>query len=434
MPRNQVWRIGTDGKNPVKAAIPDDLLTGVPEIDISDDGTTCMAAFGYTDAEGGLSTRLFFIDEEGAASLFLDTFEEASGPAWPLPPRLTDDGDAVLFLDDRTVWRSDPLSGTFMVGDMDQIYWETVNPIQGFNGLDISANGGAWMSFINFPIAGGDVARALVVGMSIPVTEFVTVLEGGSNNITWFEIADDGMELVYCDWQPEILRTCYHRGTDGVISALQGGPDQVNAPVLADGGGLLHATFQVGSSTFPFMEDTETGRRWPGQSTRFVDAAGGGQRSLSDDGRVMLARADLDGDFVSSFWGLYVLEDGAAPGPEDPALDDVFYRYDGEGNLILRVESDTAADLERIYLLPYKDGYLDPTALVEDADNPFFHERWGGGVNFSTVFAEREEEVGVWERTVTLNAPMETIDDTYSLRIVAVDAGGDRISFVDIAL
>ncbi len=128
-------------------------------------------------------------------------------------------------------------------------------------------------------------------------------------------------------------------------------------------------------------------------------------------------------------YGVYVLHDGLAAPIGFPRVLNILHRYDvSDDELIVRVVVDPADGIERIYTLPLFNG-IEPTRLVPHAENPFFDERGGGGVNWSTTFTQ----IGpiTWERRIDMKGKVGFLTREYALRIVVVDQSGDRTAFYD---
>lgn len=69
---------------------------------------------------------------------------------------------------------------------------------------------------------------------------------------------------------------------------------------------------------------------------------------------------------------------------------------------------------------------MDPTVVMDGAQNPFFAIRGGGGVNQSTRFAPVEGLTNVWEYTFPLTndrneCAKEFLTEEYNLRVIVVD-------------
>ncbi|TWT41775.1 hypothetical protein RAS1_28970 [Phycisphaerae bacterium RAS1] len=127
-----------------------------------------------------------------------------------------------------------------------------------------------------------------------------------------------------------------------------------------------------------------------------------------------------------------MLRDGVDGLSGHPTISDIRHRYDSESDsLIVRCNAAAAGGLERVYLLPLYKG-VEPYGAVPNEENPLFHERWGGGVNFSTLFSPVEGRADTYERVIWLDGKSALVGGDFALRIIAVDKTGTRTAFRDI--
>ncbi len=241
------------------------------------------------------------------------------------------------------------------------------------------------------------------------------------------ETTRDGEVMFYCPQYgfQEGTGYCYWQNTATDTRVTFSDPGHlIGKPVLADNGSRVYLTNDVGgpSLAYSYFQDLVTHRRRVGGTQRlagyptpFFDRA-----ELSERGDVLAAPTSL---------GVYVLHEGLAAPLGFPRVLSFLHRYDAsDDELIVQVVVDPADGIERIYTLPLFNG-VEPTRLVPQAENPFFGERSGGGVNWSTTFTQ----IGpiTWERRIDMDGKYGFLTREYALRIVVVDQSGDRTAFYD---
>lgn len=381
------------------------------------------------------------------AARFYDTEDDAAfGSSTGI--KLTDDGARVYWHNPEHLWWA-PTAGGGARELASVAHLNFYGPWDPFTGgqlfaFDITGDGGRWLLGVRFVdpqtnqlrfemiSAAGELPQNLS-GVARPSSSTVAPV-----NAQW---TDDGSVIAYCDSNAFGTGAGYILETGGPLdlntAAEPTGYGQ-NSVVLSDEGNVLFANMgnnpQVYSGAGPsYFLDVATRTRRPVGTTRFQGTFGGVyDRMLSDNGQVMAGRWNARG-IGTPLNNIYVLRDGVDGLPGFPHLGEIWKRYDAARDaLVLRVKLISAGGLERIYLLPHKNG-VEPSGYITFDQNPLFDERGGGGVNLSTTFNPVPDQPGVYERVVRLGGKAAQLGDGYTVRIIAVDDTGTRTSFRDVA-
>jgi hypothetical protein len=207
--------------------------------------------------------------------------------------------------------------------------------------------------------------------------------------------------------------------------------DSAAAPVLYQGTESLLATFAApkgklgGGAGWDLPDDFSVqGFALSQDGQRAWLLLFNGDPKLSRDGSVLAALAPFS--YFSSSRGFYVYREGPAS-PAHPKIKSVRQRYEGS-KLFITVEADHKYGLGHVSLLALKHGYLQAAHCFKKAeDNPL----QAFGVNLCNLTPDAKRP-GAYQLVVDLGSRKAQLDQSYSLRIVAVNEPGNRTTFVDV--
>jgi hypothetical protein len=451
----RVYRVAIDGSGLAQAKLSgfDSPVQGGGFLVTNRDGS--MAAFEmYSERgpRGGLAartgSRFVRLTPGGTSSTIYDADPVANGRGTPYVSngrgvRVDDAGANCFWCDGENLWRVPTAGGkpeaVITVAHLN--FYGPWNPFTGgsLHSFDIDAGGDAWAVLAAFTDPQTKALRWEIVTArgALPRTTQGLNAPNSKQLAVPIHMSDDGKVVAYAEANGLGLGAAFVRGGGQTIDLRTAAPPTgkgVGNVVLADNGQLVYGEITGRNDRYPMLFDLKTSRRHPVGSTRFQRALGGlHDWQLSDDGRTIVAswNARAIGSLLDN---IYVLHDGAVPPEGFPAISDASVRYDEPNDaLIVRAVATAAGGLERVYVLPFKDG-VEPEGFVPEAQNPLNDIRWGGGVNFSTVLAPVKGQPNTYELAIRLGGKKRFVDDSYSLRIVAVERPGRRTAFADIRL
>ncbi|MCC6358288.1 MAG: hypothetical protein IT450_06070 [Phycisphaerales bacterium] len=440
----RLYRIDTQGGNLQRSQINEEAeAMGGGYLASSRDGSIAVYEMGRAEPAGvfpRLESRFLRLTPGAPAAAFYDTESDAGLPS-ASGPRITEDGGAIFWYDNENLWRNTTSGGVAqqLVSVAHLNFYGPWDPFTGgqIYGLDITETGSQWLVGIRFVEPSPPyTAHQELIQAAGALPQGISGLPKITANPLVFDVqlSDDGAVYAYEESNAFGVGGTFTHGSGysadlrtGAAPAAQGAYGQI----LADSGlrSFVEVNFQ--NQRTPVFHDLTTGSRLRAGSSRYTNAAGGVYaRQLSDDGRTCVAFWNSN-PIGTPFNNLYVLKDGVDGLQGHPQFGDIRYRYDAASDsLIVRCTVTSTGGLERIYLLPLYAG-VEPVGAVPDAQNPFYNERWGGGVNFSTVFSPVDGLPDTYERVIRMDGKSQFLDGDFQLRIIAVDATGMRTSYRD---
>lgn len=441
----RLHRIDTSGQNLERSLINEEAEAfGGGYLASSLDGATAVFEMGRAEPAGvfpRLESRFLRLSPGLPAAAFYDT-ESDDGQASTSGPRMTDDGQTIFWHNAEHLWRNSTVGGVAqeLVSVAHLNFYGPWDPFTGgqLYGLDITADGSQWLVGVRFvdPMPPYAAHQELVRAAGALPQSLAGAPKLTSNALAFdAQLSDDGAVYAYEESNAFGTGGAFTHGpTYGADLRTAATPHSGGAygQILADNGLRSFVELNFQNQRTPCFHDLATGTRIRAGSTRYTNAGGGVYaRQLSDDGRTCVAFWNSN-PIGTAFNNLYVLKDGVDGLPGYPQFGDIHYRFDSEGDaLVVRCTVASINGLERIYLLPLYNG-VEPLGAVADTENPFWHERWGGGVNFSTVFTPVEGLADTYERVIRLDGKSAFVNGNFRLRLVAVDSTGMRTTFRDI--
>jgi len=377
-----------------------------------------------------------------AATPFYDTEDDAGLPS-SAGPRLTDDGQTIYWHEIERFWRASTTNGgaVELASVAHLNFYGPWDPFTGgqITSFDITGTGASWLLGLRFVDPQTSQLRWELIksGGALPQNLAGLPKQTNLGLQPVVQISDDGEYVGYEEANGFGTGGAYVQSSTYAADMRAAASPSTNGAyglVLADNGQRALLEVNMNNQRTPVFHDIASGTRRRAGSTRYSGTAGGVYaRFLSDDGRT-----------CAGFWNaraigtplnnIHVLRDGVDNLPGYPKIGEMRYKYDSATDkLIIRVHVTSAAGLERIYLLPHHRG-IEPVGSVADAENPLYNERWGGGVNLSTLFTPVDGQPNVYERSIAMNGKHGHLSGLFSVRIVAVDSTGTRTTFRDMAV
>jgi hypothetical protein len=439
----QLYRIHVNGTGLERSYIVEEAAAmGGGFLATNYDGSTAVFEMQRCEPAGVFcrgESRFLRLTPGQPAAAFYDTESDAGLPS-TTGPRMTHDGTQIFWHNTERFW-SISTSGGIALELASVAHLNFYGPWDPFTGgqivgLDSSGDGSQWMLCIRFVDPDTNQLRWELIRAAGALPQNIAGLPKQTSQPLdgYAHMSDDGTVVGYAE------SSAFGTGGSFVQSAAfssdlrsAAAPTALGAygMILADDGHTAFCELNFNNERTPVLNNLTTNTRRRAGTTRYTRIEGGVyHRLLSDDGQACIGLWNARG-IGTPLNNVYVLRDGATAPADYPQFMSVSYRYDDEaGTLIVRASVTNTSGLERIYLLPHKNG-VEPLGAVETAVNPFFNERGGGGVNLSTVLTPVEGETGVYERSIGLGGKKAFIDASYSLRLIAVDTTGTRTSFCD---
>lgn len=393
------------------------------------DVVTCRPESRFLRLSPGMTAQAFYDTENDAA------FPSSTGL------RMTGDGARVYWHHTERFWSIGTSGGTALelasVAHLN--FYGPWDPFTGGQiiGMDISADGSQWLLGIRFTDPQTNQLRWELIRAGGALPQNLTGLpKQTSQQIeNTVQLSDDGQVVGYAESNAFGTGGTFVQSAEFAVdlrSAASPTAHGAYGMVVADSGRIAFCEVNFSNERTPVFHDVATGERLRAGSTRYARTAGGvHSRQLSDDGRTCVGLFNAN-PIGTPFNNLYVLREGAAAPTDHPQFIAAWYRYDdATDSLIVRAHVTSSGGLERIYLLPHKDG-IEPNGAIAESVNPFWHERGAGGVNLSTLLTPVDGAPDTYQRSIRLDGKKQYIDGSYSLRLVAVDATGTRTSFCDL--
>jgi len=428
--RWQLWSMNIDGSDAKQAFFKRHAkATGVPTVVTNRDGSSAWIFSPKIEPFSDYhNVELMYVTPGGQARVVLDT-REIKDVTRGADPHVSSDGRTISF---------ECLEGVFQVtegGAHKLVAAKKDIAFQGahLGGLDrlanLAVNGGGshWVAHTYFAGHKGDDKHVVVIGSGNGVQ-----FHAEKDQIDHVGISEDGKTvLIQRGGRPRANLLLWR---DGQARPVMPDYASVYSGVLSGDGNTLYAVCNHYGATSVgycgFLEDLTTGRR------RMVMTHALGARMLKYGRSVQLSR---DGSVITSFShgifefgpaSLYVCRDGAAPPADHPQIKSVRQRYDGS-KLILTVEVESSEPLHRVFATPLRHGYLNPVYSTHEAANPLVAVHGlPSGYNLYPV----EKRTGVFELVADLGNKHALLDGSYSVRIVAVNAGRNRSTYQDVAI
>jgi len=434
-PLTQLWSVNADGSGGLRSSLNNnDLRNTLLSVATNRDGTVAIADSGFSDS------AVLRASPGSAANLLFDTAVLGTGGCLRGDVRLTDDGARFYYRSfcDETLYRVDLGASSPMPERIIQAS-EIVNAqalaARALQQFDIDADGGTWVVesetldptmgnilYLNFLATGGVGTPAR---FELTPTDLLDLRD--------LHLTDNGTTIAYCQNPMTLgeMGNCYVQALGASTrTTITDGRTALGGMAFSDDGQRMYVrtSYQFAGGC-AYFQDVASGERIAGGTQRFADNSCPAflLPQLSEDGTVLAS---------ATARGVYVLHDGVDGLPGFPSIESIWYRYEGESELIVHVIMASPTPLERIFLLPFTEEGLDPTASAPFEENPFFNDRSGGGVNLNTTFTELEDAPGTWERRVQLCdgsglCKRGFINSGHRLRVVVVDANGSKAVFQD---
>ncbi len=433
-PRAQLWCMNTDGSGATRSTLPDDDLNSGVHLATDQDGQFCFAnnfriarmyraecgqpAGPIFDYAGTLDFEANFRVNSDSSRMYLANIARFGG----LPSIHTVD------------LQSSPFTPTIVLTNT-ALALEGVNPRNLAAMFDAAAFASAYVFRANYDSSTLTPRTQDVVylgqGFSAASADIITQTEFTDSPYD-LQVTDDGETIAYClppdDTSSGVNNCVVESVLDGQQWMFSDGRTRLGDMVLADGGSrVYYRTNSLMSGGVGVLQEVGTDIRRPA-GTQVFGGTGWANVQLSDDGRTLVSAIGP---------GLYCLKDDASPPADLPNITALSYRFNDDCTLTVRVTLATQRGIARVFVNPYIEG-VDPTLVVEDAENPFFGIRGGGGVNQSTRFTQTESSPDTWEYTFGLTnntnqcaQPFLTSD--FILRVIVVDETETVTVFQDFA-
>ena len=417
-PDYRVYSMNVDGTDVQESSLvrPDDApyAPQLFRVRTTDDGETAILTQYTYDSLGNVVAQFERASRGGAFSVLTtsDGETEGLGLADSVLTEVTADGDAIVFRTGRNLWRANESDGwvPFVIAQVEALTWngEDLPGNSVFRGLDITDNGGEFTSVVDL----GNSDSAVIVGTSIASTAFEAVEEGDiASFYSTPEIDGAGEVVTYAHSNPMQTWVGEQGGTHDEIAAPVG---TINNADLADDGQIFHAVV-VTPTQAPFWQAVGSNERTASMSSAytFFGSVPTIYGRLSHDGSV----------FLTPTWGLIAVQRGVTA--YGAGVDHVFWRFDEEGNLVVRAVVDASDEIKYITVHPLLDRYLRPSQQWDYDQDPTYIARTG-------LYLEPVEgEPNTYEVVMDLNPDAtEPLDERYSFRVTVQQgpAGDDTVT------
>lgn len=387
-------------------------------------------------------SRFLKMGPGSAAAAFYDTENDAGLPSVG-GPRLTNDGQLAYWHENERLWRVSTSGGAAQeLASVAHLNFNGPwNPFTGGQlfGMDITSNGGEWLLGVRFTDPNTNQLRwELVKGAgALPQNMNGIAKQTTQALVPAVQVSADGGVIGYEESNAFGLGGSFvQSGTFAGDLRNAASPNASGAYqlILAKNGNRALVEVNMSNQRTPVFHDISPGRRLRAGSSCFAGTAGGvHSRQISTDGNVSVGlwNARAIGTPLNN---LYVLRDGATNLVGYPQIGAVLMKYDATADaLTIRVQATSSNGFDRIYLLPMYRG-IEPVGAIADAQNPLYDERFGGGVNLSTVFAPVAGLADTYERTIPMKGKYASLNEHFSVRIIAINKDSTRTTFRDYAL
>jgi hypothetical protein len=357
----------------------------------------------------------------GTARVVAAELKADFNPNISLWPRVTADGKKFLFVGTEGIVEVREDGHHRYLQKSKDITYKGEHPSRDYLwGLAIDATGDHWAAVTSFlPPKAKDPIYTVVRGSASGRLEF----HEEKDRLSFVSMSGDGRSVLM---QRESQRTPnVQLWRDGSVRPIR--PDFLDFryAILSGDGNTLYAENQLlgtGHSGDTVLENLTTGQRRR-VMTKTIGYTSQGHVRLSRDGKVLASYSPTGTGWQN---GLYLFHADAALSALHPKIKSVRQRYDG-GKLVITAEVEAPEGLAEIAILGLKNGYLNPSGLVPEGQNPL---RW---INYSR-FAEVPKRPGIFQHTIDLGTGHAFLDGSYSFRIIAVNADRTRTTFQEYAV
>jgi len=434
-PQTQLWSVNIDGSGGQRSGLPAEALNyGLP-LETTINGSVC-----YGDNRG--VSKMYRTTPGNAATTAFTYWNETEGHRYGDIRgefQITDDGSKMVYRSfvDSKIYGVNLADGS---GTPVAIAWPEKLQHMGTNAryfcsnIAMAGDGSKWVFMSDYYNGGWDtphqhatwIGSGFDAGASVTKTTVPDTINDVAEN---FSITDDGQTFAYTV-AAEYLNApsgVMVQPTTGTTRQETGdGRTSVRGSISGDGSRLCYRTsrgFGTGNSV---LVDMDTGRKMPPGTGLFDNNPGvdSGNIRVSDDGQTFVAGADR---------GVWVLHDGVDGQPGFPTIDNVYYRFNDDCTLTVRVAVTAPRGVHQVYVTPYIAGEPPTSVLTADV-NPTYSFRWG-----SWNFERLEGQPGVWEQIVGLTngddgaCARDLLTSDFVLRIVLYDANETMAVFQDFA-
>jgi hypothetical protein len=428
--RWQLWSMAIDGKDAKQAFFKrHQKAVDSPTVLTNRDGSVAWIFSPKLEPFWDIHhVELLHVTPGGQARVVADT-KEIKGVSRGGDPQLSGDGRTLSFQCLEGLFQvKDDGSHKFAVLNKDIVYQGThLFPGERLTGLVTNEAGTRWAAKVTFPLLKGPEKNVALIGNGNHIH-----FHAEKDWLDHVSMSADGKTvLIQRGGRPKVNLLLWR---DGKVKPIMPDVASVYSGVLSGDGNTLYAVCNVyGTTGFGmsgFLEDLTTGRR----RMAMTHALGahllktGRSIQLSHEGSVVTSVST--GMFEFAPWGLYVCQDRAAPPADYPQIKSVRQRYEGS-KLIVTVEVESSEPLHRVFATPLRYGYLNPAHLTQEQGNPLFHMKGLPGGHDLYPLPKRPNH---FELIADLGNKHALLDHTYSIRIVAVNAGRNRATFQDVGI
>lgn len=421
-PDYKVFSMNVDGSNVEEASFvrPADapyFPTGF-RVRTTDDGELAVLTQYTYDSNDNVVAEISRASRGGSFSVLTTSNGEVEGLglAESVSTEVTADGSAVLFTTGRIIWRANESDGwvPFEIYRIDDLSWngEDVPGNAVMRGLDITDNGGEFATRANISTS----ETAIIVGTGIGATAFEATAD--RDFYPTAEIDGAGEVVTYSHSNPRGSWLGPKGGTHDEITAPAGSITNID---LADGGQVFHAT-AIPTKPIPFFGFVGSDERVASLSQQW-----------SIFGMISSLSGQLDNAgnvFVTSNSGLIAVHrDRVAYGAH---VDAVFWRFDEEGNLVIRAQVRGEQEVVYVSAMPLFERYIRPSFLYGSGEDPTYLYR--NGIELVAV----EDEPNTYEATFPIDTDAtEPLDERFSFRVLVGQGTAGEVTstgFVDFDL
>jgi hypothetical protein len=345
-------------------------------------------------------------------------------------PQATSDGKSLLFIASEGIIRVDD-GGAHVVAETKHLVHEGrhLGGNDRLSSLVVNADSTRWaaITLMNFADNKYDPANAKWVILFGNGGEHKAhaekIPQGHFSNLS---MSEDGRTVLF----EKSYRTFVWR--DGHIAEVAPQAFAVYSGLLTGDGRSLYAVANpagaANNGLAAFVHDLNSGRR------RLAVSGLLGATQWSADGAVQISRdgsvvaSTSSGIFEGGPRGLFVSRTGPAPA-DYPAIKSVKQRYEGS-KLTISVEAEGKGPIQ-VYAATLKEGWINIGYVVDASKNPLATM---AGLPQGHTLVPHPKQANVFEATFDLGDRHAWLDDTYVVRVIAVNASRNRLSVHDVGV